>query len=157
MMTIVNSKSVDKKLTFRKLGGTSSATGGLLVVLGSGSVTVSHDMNNVGRCLFGLAASGQCGRLHFGASHLLFGVKLLGRRHQGTLVELKGDLGSLTTRRRGVFRKVGVQCFNPVSKRSMGGVTHVLRSVGSVRKPGVLRLRAVGKGKFNPTRGRTAV
>lgn len=157
MMTIVNSNSVDNKLTFRKLGGTSTAPGGLLVVLGSGSVTVSHDMNKVGRCLFGLAASGHCGRLQFGVSHLLFGVKLLGRSHQGTLVHLKGDLGSLITRRRGVFRKVGVHCFKPISKRSMGGVTHVLQSVGSVRKPGILRLRALGKGKFRPTRGRPNV
>lgn len=155
-MTIVNSNSVDNKLTFRKLGGSSAASGGLLVVLGSGSVTVSHDINNVGRCLFGVAASGHCGRLHFGLSQVLFGLNVLGRRHHGTLVHFNGDLGSVTTRRRGVFRKVGVHCFNPVSKRSIGGLTHVLQSVGSLRKPGVLRLRAVGKGKFTPTRVRTA-
>lgn len=157
MITVVNSKDVDNNLTFRKLGGTSSAPGGLLVVLGSGSVSVSEDMNNVGRCLFGLAADGHCGRLHFGASELLFGVKLLGRSHHGTLVHFTGDLGSVTTRRRGVFRKVGVHCFNPVGKRSIGGVTHILQSVGSVRKPGVLRLRAMGKGKFRPTRGGPSV
>lgn len=70
IITMVNSNSVDKKLTFRKLGGTSTAPGGLLVVLGSGGVTVSHDMKNVGRCLLGLRVSRKCGQVHCGVSRV---------------------------------------------------------------------------------------
>ncbi len=73
VMTIVKSNSVDNKLTFRKLGGTSSAPGSVLVVLGSGGVDVSYDIKKVGRCFRRLRADDACGHVHFTLSGQLFG------------------------------------------------------------------------------------
>lgn len=156
IVTIVNSKTVANKLTFRNLGGTSTGPGGLLVVLGSGSVTVSRTINKLDRCLISVAADRTCGGVHCSICHKLQGVGLVGGSHQKGVLHFGGDLGTLLARRRGLFRKFDVHCFNPVSKRSINCVVGILGSVGSVRNPGLLRVGAGGNGKFGPTRGSTA-
>lgn len=47
IVTIVNSNSLDSNITFRKLGGTTRRNNGLVVIFGSGRVSVTNSFNNV--------------------------------------------------------------------------------------------------------------
>lgn len=96
IVTVVNSKSLDSTVTFRKLGGTTRRNNGLVVVIGSGRVSVTRSFNNVCKRLTGLHASGNVTRLG------LFGTFNLSchciRRNGSisTLIRMLGRIGSVS-------------------------------------------------------------
>lgn len=115
VVTIVNSKSLDNNRTFRKLSCITRLNAGVVVVIGSGRVSVTRGRNNL---------CGGLGSLHSDGNRYRYGF----------------------------FGTVKLSC---VCIGSNGGIRTLIRTfsgIGSVRRPVMMRVGALGNGKCRHTR-----
>lgn len=154
MVTMVNSNTLANNLTCRTLSGyTNSSRDGLVIVLGSGGVSVDRGINDVSGRLARLHASGQCFAFGSGVHHTVTGVPGVNNRVGETLAGVGNRLEQGVCRGTAFFRSLNLQCCNPVSKRSVGRLVSILRATGTRGRSILIRIGAIGNGKCGPTRG----
>lgn len=115
IVTLVNSNSVDNNRTLRNFGITNRVSSGLVVITGSGRVSVTRGRNKL------------CG-----------GLGLLHSASNGT--------------RYGLFGSVKLSCMCIGSNGGVRRLVGTFGSMGSVSRPIIIRVGALGNGNCGPTR-----
>lgn len=151
-VTMVNSNTLANKLTCRTLGGTNESGRQLVIVLGSGRVSVSGGINSITECLTILHSGPNCFHLGTHARGVVGHVPLVNGGVSRRLFGSGAELGGLVCGD-AFFRSLNFHCVKPVSKRGVARLYRTLRNTGVMGTPILLRVGAIGNGNCSFTRG----
>lgn len=145
---MVNSNTVATNVTFRTVGRTNSVHPSVLIILGSGRVSVSRGINTLGGRLTRLLSNGLCSSLHRNKGGIFSNIPPVGR----LLGHARRRVGNVMIPN-ALFRRLNFGCVNPISNRSILKLVAALGGVHSLGNPRFLRVVAGGNHNCRPTRG----